>query len=80
MAWAEFLLYGILAMISWKSLHHLFFWMEEKGWIYYKTKPKGSGAGNALQELNSFMNPAVKQALERKFEQKDEDESNDLKK
>ncbi|MEM7646275.1 MAG: hypothetical protein AAF203_05150, partial [Pseudomonadota bacterium] len=63
-------------LFFWKCLHHLLLWMEKKGWIYYKTKPRGSGMGDALQELNAFMNPAVKEVLERKFEHKKEDEQN----
>ncbi|MCJ8278113.1 MAG: hypothetical protein HRT44_12260 [Bdellovibrionales bacterium] len=80
MTWQKVAIYSILLIAAWKGLHYLFLWMESKGWIYYKNKPSGSGVGNALQELNSFMNPAVKEVLERKFEHKEEDKAEDLKK
>ena len=77
MTWEKVVLYGILLIAAWRGLHYLFLWMETRGWIYYKTRPSSSGLGNALQELNSFMNPAVKEVLERKFEEQNEDEQRD---
>ncbi len=77
MDWYKVAIYIVGGLVSWKGSHYLFLWMEKKGWIYYKTKPSGSGIGNALQELNSFMNPSVKEVLERKFDQKEEDKSED---
>ena len=79
MSWEKVVLCSILLIAAWRGLHHLFLWMDDRGWIFYKTKPSGSGLGNALQELNSFMNPAVKEVLERKFEQSEEDYSEDIK-
>lgn len=49
--------------------------MEDRGWIYYKTKSEGSGAGNALMELNALMNPTAKKVLERELEQSKEESS-----
>lgn len=54
-------------------LHRLGLWMEQRGWIYYKHKSPGSGAGNALQELNAFMRPSVRHAQEITQKKQDRD-------
>ena len=54
-------------------LHRLALWMESKGWIYYKHKSPGAGAGNALQELNAFMRPSVRHTQEITKKKQDRD-------
>lgn len=46
-------------------MHRLGLWMESKGWIYYKSKPKaGGGFGNALDELNRCFRPSYQHVQE----------------
>ncbi len=40
-------------------------WLERKGWIYYRhKKPQGGIMGNALLELQAFLNPSARYAVE----------------
>ncbi len=39
--------------------------MERRGWIYYrKIKPKGGAIGSAFLEMQSFVEPAIKDVSE----------------
>jgi hypothetical protein len=59
-------------------LHKFLIWCESKEWIYYR-KGFGMGAmGNALMELQSFLEPSVKNVIEvKRHENLEEEESGD---
>lgn len=72
-----FITYFLLLIIAWVLLHYLLIWMEKKGWVYYRQKSRGSGAGNALQELNGLLSSTPKSVMERPYEQQEEDKADD---
>ena len=72
------IMYSLLFLLTCRALHHLLLWMEKRGWVYYQKKPQGSGLGNALQELNSLINPSVREVLERKYEDQKEDKQSEF--
>ena len=76
---SEYLPLLFIAAFGFTALHFTLLWMEEKGWVYYKKKPNGSGYGNALQEFEALMNPSVRVILEEKHESKEEDVINSKK-
>jgi hypothetical protein len=52
--------------------------MERRGWIYYrKNKPSSTSLGNAFLNLQSHLEPGVKQAVEVRQEKKDQHDSGD---
>ncbi len=53
-----------------RRLHHWLISLEDRGYIYYRTSPRG-GAGNAFLELDRLRRPSVEyvqQAMEREVE------------
>ena len=68
----NFIILIFIVSTVWIFLHFLCLWLEKKGWLYYKNKPKNSGAGNAFQEMSSIMNPSAKKIIEFKLEEKTE--------
>jgi hypothetical protein len=54
---------GIAAALF--ALHLLALWMERRGWLYYvKKQGSGGGAGNALLEIQSILQPQVKNIIQ----------------
>jgi len=48
----------------------LFLWLENKGWLYYRHRKAQKGImGNALLELNSFLQPSARHTIEMKQKQ-----------
>jgi hypothetical protein len=59
-------LFVILGALVLYSVDRLLLWMERRGWIYYRKRSGsgGSGAGNALLEIQSLIEPDKKQIIE----------------
>jgi hypothetical protein len=56
---------GILVVAGLYGIHRLALWAEERGWIYYRKKRGGSGTlGNALLELQTFLEPSKRHILD----------------
>lgn len=52
--------------------------MERRGWIFYRErKPSGSGVANALGEFEAILNPAVREVVVARQEQRAQDEDDD---
>ncbi len=62
----KYFLLAVLAFSGLFLLDRLCLWLERKGWLYYRYKKPTSGAGNALQELNAFLNPSTRHMIEAK--------------
>lgn len=47
------------------ALHHLALWMEDRGWIFYRTKGMAQGsAASAAMEIASMLEPEVGHVIE----------------
>jgi hypothetical protein len=74
----ESLFYLVIVISGSLLLHFLAIWMESKGWLYYRKKPKGgSGVGTALEELNRFLRPSVQHVQREKKKLKKEEQGNE---
>jgi hypothetical protein len=61
----KYMILGILAVAGIYSIHRLALWAEERAWIYYRKKGGGSGTlGNALLELQTFLEPSKRHILD----------------
>lgn len=60
------------------ALDRLGLWMEARGWIYYRTKQgSGGSVGNALLQMQSFVEPSVVHYVEEREDDKEEDHAGD---
>lgn len=51
------------------ALHRFMLFAEERGWVFYKNKqPKGGTMGNALMEIQSYLEPDKKHTIELRTE------------
>lgn len=53
---------GLVAILAIYGGHRLALWADERGWIFYKTKPKFRGSSLGL--LESVYNPAMEHVVE----------------
>lgn len=61
----KYLLWGILVVIGIYGIHRLASWAEDRGWIFYRKKKAGGGTvGNALLELQAFLEPSKRHIIE----------------
>lgn len=48
----------------------IFLWLEKHRWLYYRNKKSDVGVlGSTLEQMNSFVNPAVRHTIEMKQNQ-----------
>ncbi len=68
--------WGLGVLLGLYGLHHLGLWAQDRGWIYYSKGHGGGGLGNALQELQTLIEPGQRHAIEerRKEDQEGEEE------
>lgn len=52
---------GLLAISGW-GLHRLCIALEDRGYIYYRTKPQ-SGSNSAMLEIDRLVRPAVEHVI-----------------
>jgi hypothetical protein len=61
----EWALLAVLVVATGYGLHRLSIWAEDRGWIYYrKGHGRSWGAGRALQELQSLLQPSSRHVVE----------------
>ena len=61
----KYLIAGILVVIGIYFIHRLASWAEDRGWLYYRKKKAGGGTlGNALLELQAFLEPSKRHIIE----------------
>ena len=52
--------------------------MENRGWIYYRRKKTGSGAGgNVLMPLHEIFEPGAKYVIEERKQEEEEDDDSE---
>lgn len=52
---------GLLTMAGW-GLHRLFIALEDRGYIYYRTKPQ-SGSNSAMLEIDRLVRPSIEHVI-----------------
>ena len=63
-----------VALIAWGA-DRLLLRMERAGWIFYrKRKPSPGSVGNALMEVQSLLQPSVREAIEARKDHEAQDE------
>ena len=78
------LLNVLLSCVAFYFIDRICLWLEERGWLYYRCrKPEGGVIGNALLELQSFLNPGTRNTIEMKqgiatFKKSDSDSARDI--
>lgn len=66
---ANAILIGLGAIALLVLLDRVGLWAERRGWIYWRrSKRRGTAAGNALLDLETFMNPAARHVIEAREE------------
>jgi hypothetical protein len=66
------------ALVGLFALDRLLRWMERRGWIFYRERqPSGSGVANALGEFEAILNPAVREVVVARQEQRAQDDDDD---
>ena len=61
----KYLILGIIVIVGIYGIHRLASWAEDRGWIYYRKKKAGGGMlGNALLELQAFLEPSKRHIIE----------------
>jgi hypothetical protein len=70
----------LLGALVW-GLHRFCLRLEERGWIYYRTKPQGGGGlSGAMMELDALVRPNVVHMMEAQdavLEKRNEDDQGD---
>lgn len=65
----------VAVVVGLVALDRLLRWMERRGWIFYRERgPSGSGAGNALAELQAMLTPAARELVVAKAEPEAEED------
>jgi hypothetical protein len=65
------------AVVALYSLHRLFLWMEDRGWVYYWHKSGSGNAGNILMPIQAIYQPEVKYVLDERARCEAEDEQDE---
>jgi hypothetical protein len=58
------------------ALHRLAVWAESKGWIYYRTKRRGSATSAVLSGFDVVANPGAEYVTQAKQQKKLEERDN----
>ena len=66
-----------IVLIVWLlyRLHHLSIYLEDRGYIYYRTKPRGGG-GSVFSEIDKLTRPSIEH-VERAMDTEVESQEND---
>jgi len=75
----DYVIWGGAALVALVVFDRLLLWAESRGWIYYrKNKPRGGGAVYHFLEMSSVFSPGIKEVIEVKVSQEqNQDESGD---
>jgi len=71
----KYVLGAAIAVAGLYILHRFALYAEKRGWIYYRKAGSGSAMGNALLEVQTFMEPSKRYVVEARMMQRSETEA-----